>query len=173
MVSGEAKCIEGLGDIALLRSDHKSARKRYQAALRLYKEVSSLGGEAKCIQGLGDIALQRSDHKTARKRYEAALPLYRTIGDPWGEADCIMSLGDIELRMGRRDEAKVRYLKALVLYETLPQPYWIGMAHRRLARLASSEEAQRAHVSMARSAWRSIGRDDSIEELDVEFGVPG
>jgi tetratricopeptide (TPR) repeat protein len=171
LVTGEAKCIEGLGHVALQRSDHKTARTRYQAALRLYKKGSSLGGEAKCIQGLGDIALQRSDYKTARKRYEAALPLYRTIGDPWGEADCIMSIGDIELTMGARDEAKARYLKALALYESFPQPYWIGMAHSRLARLASSEEAQRAHVSMARSAWRSIGRDDAIAKLDTEFGA--
>jgi hypothetical protein len=53
----------------------------------------------------------------------------------------------------------------------LPEPYSIGMARRRLARLASDEAARRAHVAAARAAWRSIGRDDLIEELDTEFGA--
>ncbi len=69
-----------------------------------------------------------------------------------------------------RDEAEEQYLKALGLYEKIPEPYSIGMAHRRLARLASSETARSEHVAAAREAWRSIGRDDLIAELDAEFG---
>ena len=76
---------------------------------------------------------------------------------------------DIAQEEGNRDESEERYLRALTLYEKLPQLHSIGMTHRRLARLASDEGARRDHVSAAREAWRSIGRDDLIAQLDAEF----
>ena len=113
----EANCLFGLGLIAGDRSDHDGARKRYEAALPLYRKVGDLSGEANCIFFLGQIALDRSDHEGARQRYEAALPLYQRAGAVLGEANCIRSLGDIALARSDYEVARQRYEAALPLYQ--------------------------------------------------------
>jgi tetratricopeptide (TPR) repeat protein len=78
-----AQCFSRLGDIALDRSDHDTARTHYEAARPLYQRVGSILGEANCIRGLGDLARARSDHDTARTHYEAALAIYERIPEPY------------------------------------------------------------------------------------------
>jgi tetratricopeptide (TPR) repeat protein len=114
-----AVCLKGLGDIALARSDHENARKSYEQALPLYRQVGGMLGEANCIKGLGNIALERSDHEEARKSYEQALPLYRQIGHVLGEANCIKSLGDIARERTDHEEARKSYEQALPLYRQI------------------------------------------------------
>jgi len=116
---GEANCIQKLGDIALLRSDHETAQARYEEAQPLFRTMGSWNGEANCIQSLGDIALRRSDHETACARYEEAQSLYQKAGDLLGVANCIKSLGDIALRRSDPETARARYEEAQPLYRKL------------------------------------------------------
>ena len=169
---GEANCVFSLGDIALRRTEHETARVRYEEALPLYRRAGSVLGEANCIFSLGDIALERTEQETARARYVEALPLYRRAGSVLGEANCILGLGDIALDRAEREAAQARYEEALALYARIPEPYSIGGAERRLARIAPDDATRLRHVRNARDAWTRIDRGDLVEDLKVEFPDP-
>ena len=149
----------GYGTINPLQQAREAAKRRDDARR-----------EASCIKSLGNIALARSEHTEARSRFEEALPLYERVGALLGKANCIQSLGDIALRRSEHTEARSRFEEALSLYQRIPEPYSIGMTHKRLARLASDDEARRHHVSAAREAWQLLNRPDLLQQLDKEFG---
>jgi len=164
-----AQLLEAAGHRALAQSDHDQARSHYDTALPLFRQVGDVLGEANCIRRLGEIALERSDHDQARSHYDTALPLYRQVGDVLGEANCIRSLGQIALERSDHEQARSHYDTALRLYEQIKEPYSIGMANRRLARLAGGVEEKASLVAAARLAWGSIGREDLVAQLDAEF----
>jgi hypothetical protein len=80
--------------VALARPAHGEARRRYEEALSLWRQVGDLQGEAGCIKCPGDIALDRSDHAEARGRFEQDLELYRRIPEPY-------SIGGAHVRLAR------------------------------------------------------------------------
>ena len=117
----KARCTAWLGSIALQRSDHTTARARYEEAMPLFARIGDMLGQANCIRSLGDIALDRSDHDTARTRLEEAKSLYERIGDQLGQANCIKSLGDVALASpgDGAETAHAHLQQAKALYERI------------------------------------------------------
>jgi tetratricopeptide (TPR) repeat protein len=135
----------------------------------LYVRVSDPLGRANCVKRLGDLALEAADHARADERYREALALYQQVGSVLGQANCVNGLGDVALARADEDVARERWQEALALYARIREPYSIGWTHRRLARVAPTNEEQARHVAAAEDAWSGIERHDLIAELREEL----
>ena len=171
-VRGEARCIQGLGDIAFAQSNFVEARKQYETAALLYHQAGFAIGEANCIGGLGDIALACSDYKEARTRYEQAQPLFRHLGDTLGEANCIRGLGDVALRLSDHIEARSRYQTALPLFRRVGSVLGeanciFGLAEAALARadLAEARSCYESALPLYQKVGDILGEANCVHAL--------
>jgi tetratricopeptide (TPR) repeat protein len=170
---GLADCIRFIGSIALERSDHAAARKAYEQALPLYRQVDDTLGEADCILGLGSIARERSDHEAARKAYDQALPLYRQAGNILGEAICIMNLGSAARARSDYKAACKAYEQALLLFRQagggiVGQANCIlGLGDVAFARAdyAAARKAYEQALSLYRQVGNILGEANCIKSL--------
>jgi tetratricopeptide (TPR) repeat protein len=155
----KANVLHSLGNIALARSDHDTARAHFEEARPLFERAGSLLGQANCIYSLGEIALRRSDHDTARARFEEAKPLFERVGDVLGQANCIYRLGEIALRRSDHDTARARFEEAKPLFERVgdvlgPAACIYGIGE--IAFLRSEHDAARARYEEALGLYARI-----------------
>jgi tetratricopeptide (TPR) repeat protein len=168
-VFGEASCLSRIADVALNSSDYVTAQARFEEALTLFQSLGDVFGETQCIFGLGRLAAYSGDLEAARRRYDDALTLFRRVGNVLGEANCFRARGQVAAMQGETGHAREEYSHALLLYAKIPDPIAIGMTHRGLARISSTEDEREKHIAAAREAWSSIGRQNLVAELDQEF----
>jgi tetratricopeptide (TPR) repeat protein len=114
--SGEAHCIERVGDIARVRSDPDAARPLYEEARSIYRELGDQRSEAICVKRAGDIALERCEYSLAEQCYAEAVGIFRDIGVRLGEATCIHGLANVALRRLDNVLARQRYEEAIAIY---------------------------------------------------------
>lgn len=90
-VLGEAHCIRCLGDIALARSEHEEARKRYDGALKLYTRVAepySMGMTHRKLARMANSPAERLQHILAARAAWARIKrddLLQALTDEFGE----------------------------------------------------------------------------------------
>ncbi|WP_437907184.1 tetratricopeptide repeat protein [Sorangium sp. So ce327] len=117
--AGEANCLQSLGDLLRRVDDLEGARKAYDGALPIYREIRERLGEANCLRSLGDLLMRVDDLEGARKAYDGALPIYREIRARLGEANCLRSLGDLLMRVDDLEGARKAYDGALPIYREI------------------------------------------------------
>jgi tetratricopeptide (TPR) repeat protein len=103
-------------------SELPQARRLYEEALPIFRDIGDRLDEANCIQELGNVHVSLSELPQARRRYEEALSTYRDIGDRLGAANCIQALGGVAAEEGNLTTAADHFTNAAQQFAALQLP---------------------------------------------------
>jgi len=78
---GSSATLNNLGNLSVEMGNLDAAKKYFEQALALAREITYLGGQPYPMSGLGDVQLARGDMGGARKQYQQALALCEEIKD--------------------------------------------------------------------------------------------
>lgn len=158
----EARCLYGLGDIALRRTDYDRARQYFESAVLLFHQVNDLRAQGNSTLRLGIIALRRSEYELAKQKFEAALSLCERAGSILGQAQCIRRLGVLAFILEDHDQARKRYEVALELFRRVGSLLGQGHCQRSLGDIALTEGS---HVQARRLFEEALPLFERVGDL--------
>ena len=96
-----------------------AARKKFEAALVLWRKLGDKQWEANILVGIGKVDSDLGENQKALKYYNQALPLYRVVDDKGGEANTLSNIGQVYSDLGEKQEALKFLNQALPLYRVV------------------------------------------------------
>jgi len=103
---GRARCIYGLGRLALSRADYAKVVEKIEAARELYRELGDTAEERWALFCLGFVARARGDYPRARALLEQGLEASRASRNGTAEANCLWSLAEVANDLGDDQQAR-------------------------------------------------------------------
>jgi predicted negative regulator of RcsB-dependent stress response len=148
--------------VYLEQGDVTEARKNYEQALELRREMGSKSQLALTLNDLGEVFLVQGDFAAARKQFEESLTIRSELGERTNVGDCQLFLASLALEEGRPSEAELLSRKALEAYKTDEGAGAEAQARAYLARSllaqGQTDKAQEALAGVPELAKRSQDR---------------
>jgi len=163
-----AKLAEACGGVAYWQADHKTARRWYDVALGIWRELGDVSQIANALYNRAYASLVRimeglppdGSEAEAEVMLHEALDHYRQLGDVAGEGNILWGLGTFNYFLRRPDEAVPWYREALERLRSAGNRTMEAWAHHMLAltliRAKDPVEA-RGHVLAALRLFRDGG----------------
>jgi non-specific serine/threonine protein kinase len=120
-----ARFAEAFGGIAYWQTDHVTAKRQYEEALTLWREIGDKRELANALYNrayadiilvMGGIDRRPEVLQPGRERLEEALALYEEIGDVAGQGNIMWGLGSFHYFSAEADQAQQWYRRSLELH---------------------------------------------------------
>ncbi len=170
--SGEADCLNRLGNVAQKQSRFERARACYDEALVLRQAQGDAAGEASMLNNLGVLAFQESKIAEAEARFEESLEIDRQLGNRAGEAVALNNIGYAALQRNDLQKAERFLQESRALREELGDRN--GLAHTlhslgKVAQKRRDRDAARVHYQGALRIWLEL---EAKHEIASQLLIP-
>jgi predicted ATPase/DNA-binding SARP family transcriptional activator len=116
---GLAKAIDGLGSLAALQNDSRTAQAFFEQSFKSYEEHRNEWGMALVTCHLAGIAISQGDLVEAEKRYKRSLAEFQSLGDHFMIGTVLNGLGGLALYSGDYERAGKYYEELLKISREL------------------------------------------------------
>ena len=161
----------GLGALAWYRGQPEAAITAGRAALSAADDAGLLQQKAILLNNLGEVEMTLLGPGGALPTLERAVALQAVLGSDEGLADGHRLVAECLAATGRSAEAAHHARLGLAAAERTRAPYFIGVAHRAMARVIRAQggpaDAVEAHRRAARDAFEAGGLSGEMSSLDT------
>ena len=150
-----AKALSSAGVLSENLGDLAGAKKYYEAALALFREMNDQAGISNVLNNLGGIAESEGNYESARQLYEESFGLEESVS--FGTSMTLLNLGRIARKRGDWEESHAYFLRARGICEKLDMETGISYADYFLGVLALAlgklDEAQTYIETSKKASW--------------------
>lgn len=161
----------GLGALAWYRGQPEAAITAWRAALSAAEEAGLLQQKAILLNNLGEVEMSLLGPAGALPTLERAVALQAALRSDEGLADGHRLVAECLAATGRSAEAAHHAQLGLAAAERTGAPYFIGVAHRAMARVLRAQGATAAavdaHRRAALDAFEAGGLGGEVSSLDA------
>lgn len=167
-----AATLNNLGAIAQQVGDYATAKKLYDRAVKIYRDIEDRYGQALTLTNLGIVADIQGDTPEAIRLYQAGLELRREIGERLGMAYSFNNLGHVAYAQGDYVKAQRLFQQGLDLRLERGERRLLATSHLSLG-LVAIELGQYAEAEeQLQAALRSAAAMQIVPQvLEILSGV--
>ncbi len=159
-----ARGLSCVGNLAWTQNDYAEARRRFEEALGIFRELDDRNGVARALASLGLVTSFQGDHAAARRFFEEALARFRELGDPLGTQKTLSNLGIVMRSVGELETAKRLQRESLAISRQLGNTRSIGISNYNLAVIALQVgDLDEARVHMREAIQVGQDLDDPLQ----------
>jgi tetratricopeptide (TPR) repeat protein len=159
--------MSNIGELYLDEGNLAEAKKMFEQALEIKRNLHNRHSEAYTLSALGDLLLYQGDIPAARKTHEDALAIRTQLGEKGTAAQDSMSLARLQLEDGHPEEALAAARKAVADFHVQNQADYEAAAHTLTARcLLQAGELAEAKAEI-QQAEKLVKADDHVAHLPV------
>ncbi|HLY29967.1 MAG TPA: tetratricopeptide repeat protein [Ktedonobacterales bacterium] len=114
-----AKALDAAGSLAHNQGDYSGARKLYEEALAIWRELKERGGVGTDLNNLGNVAASQGDYVAAKRLYNESLVIFREQNDRIRIAGPLSNLGIIAMYEGDYALAQMHQEESLEIHYSL------------------------------------------------------
>jgi predicted ATPase/DNA-binding SARP family transcriptional activator len=170
------KVLNGAGVLLGERGEYAAARRRFEQALAVAREIDDPRRSAVALSNLGSISLLEGDLDAAHGLYTQALAIYVQLDQHVNQAVALENLGLVELARGEIERAIATFERGLACAEAGQAPHEAASVSIPLARarLAAGElDRPRELLTTALSTLQELGDPHKSAECMEAFANLG
>ena len=169
-----AQALLGSGRLALLQCDYLPAIRRFEAALRLYRDLGDRQGIAAALRGLGSVAREQGRYARSMELHSESLAEAEAVGDRWEIARAHGNLGFVLWLQQEYDRASEECTTALAMARELAdaeEMAWAQISLGTIARYQGEGGAAASLLSESRAMAERVGFREGIAWSLEQLGL--
>lgn len=175
-----AAVLRGAGILTADLGDYQGAKRRFEEAVAIYRQLQDRQGIADCLNALGYVATDLGNSDEAEAYLHEALALYEEVRDEHGMGVALHNLGMLAADLGRDAEAEELYRRSLALSRRLDDREGIawalgnlGLLSLKNGRFGEAEPLYRESLEICTDLHNNMGIALCLEGIAGVFGMAG